>query len=233
MDHHMVSIKEVNYLFPLYIYKTSDEKKKKSGLQSLMLFEPEEEYGKEGKKSNISPKVFEQLEKAYKKRPTPEQILYYCYAVLYSNSYREKYAEFLKIDFPRIPFTGDYKLFLQMAEQGEDLSQLHLLKSKTLNNPIVKYKGAGEDLIEKPKYDEEGTCVFINETKYFDGITPEMWNYHIGGYQVLEKYLKDRKGRQMTDPATYCKIATAISATIEIQKELTSLFEKVEEKILE
>ena len=161
---------------------------------------------------------------------SPEQILYYCYAVLYSNTYRKKYAEFLKIDFPRIPFTSDYILFLQIAALGEELTQLHLLKSKTLHNPIVKYKGLGEDLIEKPIYNEENQCVFINRTKYFDGIAPEMWNYHIGGYQVLEKFLKDRKGRQMNDPATYCKIATSIASTITIQQNIDLIYIELEEK---
>jgi predicted helicase len=231
MDHHMVSMKEVNYLFPLYLYPPTKEKKKKSGIQTMILFEPDEDYSQDGKKPNIAPKVFEMLEQAFKKKPTPEQILYYCYAILYTNTYRQKYAEFLKIDFPRIPFTSDYHLFLELAEQGAELAQLHLLKSKTLNNPIVKYWGRGEDSIEKPKYDQDNSRVFINADKYFEGITPGMWNYHIGGYQVLEKYLKDRKGRQMTDPATYCKIATAISATMDIQAKLEPLFEKLEKTI--
>ncbi len=215
-------------VFPLYLYRP-EEKKKKTGFQSMMLFEPEQEYGNDGKKPNIAPNVFEHLGKAYKVKPTPEQIVYYCYAVLYSNIYREKYAEFLKIDFPRIPFTSDYSLFQQLASLGEELTQLHLLKSKSLNNPIVKYKGIGEDLMEKPVYHEEKRCVFINATKYFEGIEPEMWNYHIGGYQVLEKYLKDRKGRQMTDPATYCKIATSTAFTINIQNKIDRLYLKVEE----
>ena len=197
-----------------------------------MLFEPVVEYGKGGKMPNIAPKVFEQLEKAYRKKPTPEQILFYCYAVLYSNTYRKKYAEFLKIDFPRIPFTTDYKVFSAMAELGEELTQLHLLKSKKLNTPVAKYKGKGEDLIEKPNYDEKRECVFINETKYFESISKEVYEYHIGGYQVMEKYLKDRKGRQMTDPATYCKIATAIHHTIELQKQLDKLFPKAEKEII-
>ena len=74
--------------------------------------------------------------------------------------------------------------------------------------------------------------VFINDKKYFEGITAEMWNYHIGGYQVLEKYLKDRKNRQIADPATYCKIATAIHETIQVQKKLDVLFGKVEETVI-
>jgi hypothetical protein len=218
-------------VFPLYLYPSSGEKKKRFGLQSMMVFEPEEDYGNAGRKPNIAPKVLEMLEKAYGDKPTPEEILYYCYAVLYSNTYREKYAEFLKIDFPRIPFAGDKNLFLQMATLGKELSELHLLKSKSLNRPIAKYRGSGDDTIEKPVYDEQRISVFINPTKYFEGVSREIWEYHIGGYQVMQKYLKDRKGRQMSDAATYCKIATAISFTIEIQEKLDPLFSEIEKSV--
>ncbi len=238
-------------LFPLYLYKPTEPKRK---TQTMMLFEPEESYGKDGRKPNISKEVLEKLEKAYKKKfapsplplsPgrgvsagrgegfTPENILHYCYAILYSNTYREKYAEFLKIDFPRIPFTSDFKLFLQLAELGEQLTELHLLKSKALNKPIAKYKGKGDDRIEKPKFDEERQMVFINEKNYFEGVSPEVWNYHIGGYQVMEKYLKDRKGRLMEDPGHYCKMATAISETILAQEKIDKLFVDVEKKIID
>jgi predicted helicase len=220
------------YLFPLYLYKSSDERKKKTAIQSMMLFEPEEKYDQQGKKPNIAPEIFVRLNKAFGGEVTPEQIMYYCYAILYSNAYREKYAEFLKIDFPRIPFTADYQLFLQMAKLGEELTLLHLLKSKNLYNPVVRYWGHGEDVIEKPVYDAEGQRLYINPLKYFEGVTKDVWDYYIGGYKVMEKYLKDRKGRQMDDPATYCKIATAISETIKIQKTLDSLFLKAEQNII-
>jgi predicted helicase len=232
-------------LFPLYLYPPSEEKKKK-GIQAMMLFEPEEPYGKKGKLPNIAPKVIAQLEKAYNKKfipspsgragegLTPEQILYYCYAVLYSNIYREKYAEFLKIDFPRIPFTADKDLFAEMAALGEELASLHLLKHKSLSHPTTKYFGkGGSDVIEKPVYDEETERVCINEARYFDNITKEVWEYQVGGYQPMEKYLKDRKGRQMDDPAHYCKMATAILKTIELQKKADILFAKAEKKVIE
>ncbi len=223
---------EISYLFPLYLYPPEQEKRKQAGIQTLILFEPEQEYGKDGRKPNIAPKVFALLGEAFGNNPTPEQILYYSYAVLYSNAYREKYAEFLKIDFPRIPFTGNSQLFLQMAALGEELARLHLLNSKILNNPVAKYRGTGDDIIQKPVYHEQSRCVFINYTKYFEGISREVWEYRIGGYQVMHKYLNDRKGRQMNDPATYCKIATAISATIAVQKRLDPLFEQLENSIL-
>lgn len=211
---------EISYLFPLYLYPPAEEKRKRGGFQSMMVFEPEQEYGEGGKRPNIAPGVFNKLEKAFGQKPTPEQIMYYCYAILYSNTYRETYAEFLKIDFPRIPFTEDHQQFLKLASLGEELAQLHLLNSKVLNRPVVKYRGTGEDFIEKPVYDEKSQCVFINGTKYFEGVTPAVWEYQVGGYRVMEKYLKDRKGRQMTDPAIYCRIGTAIAATMEVQERI-------------
>jgi predicted helicase len=219
--------KERTYLFPLYLYNQVETNKKKSSLQTMILFEPEMEYDKYGRTPNISFKVFRILEKIYSQRPSPEQILYYCYAILYSNLYRKKYSEFLKIDFPRIPFTPDYQLFLQIAVQGEELTRLHLLRSKILNNPTVKYHGKGEDIIVKPIFDEEKQCVFINSDKYFLGINKEIWEYYIGGYQIAKKFLDWRIGRKV-DVRIYCQLITAISKTIELQKEIDVLFVKVE-----
>ena len=160
--------------------------------------------------------------------------MYYCYAILYSNIYREKYAAFLKIDFPRIPFTNDYKLFLQSAKLGEDLANLHLLKHKDLNYPETKYFGKGDsDKIEKPIYNIEEHRVYINESRYFDNVSNNVWDYQIGGYRVMEKYLKDRRGREMDDPAHYCKIAAAISKTIEVQKEIDALFADIENSVIQ
>ena len=224
----------ISYIAPLYLYDSA-QKKKGIALQTMMLFEPEVEYGKaKGKKANIAVAVFEQLKNAFGKIPTPEQILSYCYAALYSNIYREKYAEFLKIDFPRIPFTKNYELFKEMSKLGDELIELHLLKHKALNNPVVKYRGKGnEDVIERPIYDETKEIVHINEHRYFEHITPEVWNYQIGGYRVMEKYLNGRKGRQMDDPQHYCKMGTSIAKTIELQKEIDKLFPKVEKKVIE
>ncbi len=224
----------IDTFFPLYLYDTAQPKKKPK-VATMMLFEPQAEYGKSGgRRANIAPEVFKQLEEAYNKIPTPEQILYYCYAVLYSNIYRQKYAEFLKIDFPRIPFTKNYELFKELAKFGAELVEFHLLKHKSLNRPVVKYFGKGkDDTIGKPRYDEKSEIVFINENKWFENVSKEIWNYQIGGYKVLEHYLKDRKGRQMDDPAHFCKMATALTKTIELQKDIDKLFPKVEKKAIE
>lgn len=181
---------------------------------------------------NIVQKLLEQLTSVYNMTPSPEAILHYIYGVLYSPTYREKYAEFLKIDFPRIPFTEDNGLSIQMSLFGDQLAQLHLLKSPELDSPIAKYQGSGEnDIVDKVRYEAREQRVYINPDKYFEGVAPEVWNYQIGGYQVCHKWLKDRKGRLLSleEQKTYCKIVTALEKTIGIQREIDRIFQKIEE----
>ena len=132
--------------------------------------------------------------------------------MLYSNIYRAKYAEFLKIDFPRIPFTKDFKLFQKVSDLGKELTDLHLLKSKSLSNPVSKFQGDGTGIVEKPEYYEKEKKVLINKEQYFEGMEKEVWEYQIGGYQVCDKWLKDRKGKSLTldDVRHYCKIVSAL-----------------------
>jgi predicted helicase len=202
-------------IFPLYLYPSSDKKD---------LFD--EGASQTEKAPNIKPEIFDMLAKYFQKTPTPEEIFYYIYAVLYSNIYRTKYAEFLKIDFPRIPFTSNYDVFTKMALLGKRLVDLHLLKSQELNPPIAKFQGVGNSEVVKVNFVENENRVYINATQYFEGITKEIFEYQIGGYQVMSKWLKDRKGRFLTldETITYCKIATALSKTIEIQKEIDTLY---------
>jgi len=183
---------------------------------------------------NIAKQVFENLNTTYGIKPTPEEILAYIYAVFFSNTYREKYAEFLCIDFPRVPFTADHDLFNEMAALGQRLIDLHLLRSNELDKPSVRYQGPGENnRIQRPRYLPEENRVYINGEKYFEGISPEIWDYQIGGYKVLQKYLKDRKGRMMDDPRRYIHIATAIQKTIGIQAEIDDLYLNVENEVIE
>ncbi|MFZ6032174.1 MAG: type ISP restriction/modification enzyme [Melioribacter sp.] len=213
-----LSNKGIGYLFPLYLYP--DKNKKDLFNQHQTEKEP-----------NIPAEIFDKLQSVYGQKPTPEEILYYIYAVFYSNIYRETYAEFLKVDFPRVPFTTEYKLFKSMSKLGNELADLHLLKSKTLDKPIAKYQGSGSnDKIEKVIYKEEEQRIYINDEKYFEGVDPEVWNYQIGGYQVLSKYLKDRKGRIMDDAPRYCRIVTALSRTIKLQKEIDEIYTDIEKK---
>jgi len=186
------------------------------------------------KEPNIPVAISEKLAVAYGQKPAPEEILYYIYGVFYSNIYRETYAEYLKIDFPRVPFTADYNLFKKLADLGKQLTDLHLLKSQTLDPPVAKYQGRGtNDCVEKVAYHENEQRIYINNEKYFEGIAPEVWNYHIGGYQVLQKYLKDRKGRNMEDAPRYCRIITALSNTIEIQAQIDEIYPEVEKELVQ
>jgi predicted helicase len=199
----------------------------------MMLFEPQAEYSV--KRPNISPQSIERLTKQYKHAPAPEEIFYYIYAILYSNIYRTKYAEFLKIDFPRIPFAGDYKLFGKMAGYGKKLVDLHLLKTPELDSPAAKYEGKGNDRVGKLIYEGKEGRVYINETQYFEGIAEEVWQYQIGGYQVLSKWLKDRKGRALSldDTKHYSKVAMSLKKTIEVQKTIDEFYPEVEKETVE
>jgi predicted helicase len=208
-------------LFPLYLYPNKNKKDLFNQHQTK-------------KEPNIPQVQIEQLEATYGQKPTPEDILYYIYSVFYSNIYRETYAEFLKIDFPRIPFTSNYDLFIEMGKLGKELVALHLLKSSELDSPIAKYQGSGDnDRIEKVTYKEDEQRIYINREKYFEGVTPEVWNYHIGGYQVSHKYLKDRKGRMMEDAPCYCRIVTALYKTIVIQKQIDNIYPEIEKILLD
>jgi len=226
-----LSNKGIAYLFPLYLYPEQSKKDNPGRhLTTMMIFEPGEKYGR---KPNIAPIIFSRLAEHYPKRPSPEEIFYYVYAILYSNIYRETYAEFLKIDFPRVPFTADYEVYKNLGESGKQLADLHLLKSPALNPPIARYQGSSQnDRIENVIYKKDEQRIYLNNDKYFEGIAPEVWHYYIGGYQVLHKYLKDRKGRTMDDAPRYCRIVTALSKTIEIQKQIDASYPDVEKKII-
>jgi len=152
-----------NVNFPLYIYPDTDNSPNRvrgTNRTMMMIFEPAEAY--RIKKPNINRAFIDSLTKTYAKMAKPEKIFYYIYAVLYSNTYRIKYADFLKIDFPRIPFTKDYKLFSKMAEFGKNLVDLHLLKSIEIDQPIAKFQGKGDERVEKLRYDEKEKRVWLS-----------------------------------------------------------------------
>lgn len=204
-----------NVNLPLYLYPDED------------LYNNAKNYRRE---VNIEPKVLEVLKSAYGKKSKPEQILYYIYAVLYSNIYRQRYAEFLKSDFPRVPFCAGYDLFRTMGKLGKELVDLHLMKSKKLDKPAARFEGKGDNLVGKIKYDEKKSLVYINAGRHFGPIGKDMWEYQIGGYQVMAKWLKDRKGRRLSleDIKHYCRIATAIRETITVRKKIDGIYTDVE-----
>ncbi len=230
---------EIGYAHPLYLYPEAENGNgnDKGGGTVMMVFEEEAKY--QARRPNINKEFYALLENEYSKRPTPEQILYYTYAILYAPAYRQKYAEFLKSDFPRVPFTKNYELFNELAELGEELTNLHLMKSEKLNDPIAKFQGRGSNVIAKPKkvgrnYQPEEKRVYINKDgQYFEGIPPEVWEYQVGGYQVLDKWLYDRRERKLSNEEIqhYCKVVTAMHHTIELQKQIDELYAGVEEDV--
>jgi len=120
-----------------------------------------------------------------------------------------------------------------LAYLGQRLIDIHLLKSAELDQTSARFQGQGEDLkIGKCWFDKETQRIYINKDYYFEGVEPEVWEYQIGGYQVMDKYLKDRKGRKMDDPRHYIHIATAIAKTIEIQEEIDAIYPEVEKDVI-
>jgi predicted helicase len=196
-----LSNKGIGFIFPLYLYPDLVQKD---------LFKHLE--GSKEREANISEKIYSALSETHKTKPNPEDIFYYIYAVLYSNTYRTKYAEFLKTDFPRVPFTKDKRLFKKLAKYGKRLADLHLMQSPELNSPVAKFQGTGDKRVDKIKYDKKGERVYINNDQYFEGLEENVCQYQIGGYQVCNKWLKDRKGKVLSldDIKHYCKVATAI-----------------------
>jgi predicted helicase len=158
----------------------------------------------------------------------PEDILDYVYAILHSPTYRTRYAEFLKIDFPRLPFTSNKTLFKELAGKGSVLVSLYLMESPLINILITKYPIDGDHLVNKVRIEEKTQRVYINKTQYFEGVPSEVWNFHIGGYQICEKWLKDRKGRKLSidDINHYQKIVVALKETIRLMNEIDGLITK-------
>ena len=320
---HTVSLKEVNYLFPLYLYALSE--KESRGQTHLGVELSHWPAGSDGRRPNLRPEFVADVEKRLglkfvpegavlgrggPSRPSrrehhegaplpntfgPEDVFHYIYAVFHSPTYRTRYAEFLKSDFPRVLLTSDVNLFRALCEKGAELVALHLLESPTLENPITAYPVKGSNVVEKgfPKYLAPGEPepvfveaasrrqmngevnsplqsalprlkegrVYINGSaavpaasrepsparhgghplpegegrgegegagQYFEGVPPEVWNFHIGGYQICQKWLKDRRGRTLTyeDLEHYCKVVTALSETIRLMAEIDSAIPK-------
>jgi predicted helicase len=154
----------------------------------------------------------------------PIDLLDYIYAVLYSPIYREKYREFLKIDFPRVPYPKNADKFWQLVAKGGELRQIHLLESSAVEKFITSFPVSGSNEVPKaPEYNNER--VYINKEQYFENVPGVAWNFFIGGYQPAQKWLKDRKGRVLTkeDINHYQKIIVALTETDRIMKEIDKI----------
>lgn len=231
------------YVFPLYLYPDPDT-------------DGELFANGTDRHVNLSPKLLKEMGNRVrlsfladgtgdlKKTFGPEDVFNYIYAVLHSPTYRKRYAEFLRIDFPRVPLTGDKKLFRTLCRSGKELVALHLLESPKVSRFITRFPVPGDNLVAKghPRYvapgeSDPGTGKPLNKGRvyispdaprsgtkgqYFEGVPPTVWEFHIGGYQVCEKWLKDRQGRKLSydDLAHYQKVVVALNETIRLMEEI-------------
>lgn len=230
--HKIVTVYDRSFLFPLYIYEKAESRQK-------------ELISNGGKRrANFSDDfigaICSKLELDWKNEEAGDlvrtvgstDILHYIYAVLHSPTYRKRYAQFLKIGFPRVPLTAQKSLFRTLTEKGKELLHLHLLDSPKLQPYITSYENVGDHLVEKvlyvepnPKAGMKSGRAYINSKQFFDGLPQDIWEFRIGGYQVCEKWLKDRKGRTLSsdDIDHYQKIIVALSETIRIMKEIDEI----------
>ncbi|MAP79450.1 MAG: DNA methyltransferase [Aequorivita sp.] len=207
-------------LFPLYLYLESN------GQQTI---EPTTERVPNLDKEIVK-RIAENLDLTFtnEKETTvntfaPIDILDYIYAVLHSPTYRETYNEFLKIDFPRVPYPKDQDIFWKLVKLGGEIRQIHLLESPKVEQYITQYPIDGNNEVGKPKYKDDK--VYINETQYFDNVPQVAWEFYIGGYQPAQKWLKDRKDRKLEfdDILHYQKIIVALSETDRLMKEIDKI----------
>lgn len=211
--------REANQVFPLYLYPTNAN-----------LFDAAEEE----RRPNLLPEfvrdVSERLGLEFvadgrgdlARTFGPEDVFHYAYAVFHAPSYRERYAEFLKRDFPRLPLTSDRDLFAALAGRGEELVGLHLMRSPALDGFITRFPEPGDNVVEQVRYEAAEKRVRINADQSFEGVPEEAWEFRVGGYQVLDKWLKDRKGRALTsaDIRHYQRIVVALTETQRIMAEI-------------
>lgn len=219
-----VEIKDGSNIFPLYLYPTA----------GTNLFDNDSpSKAPDSRRPNLAPEFIADFSSRLKldfvpdgcgdltSTFGPEDIFRYAYAVFHSPNYRRRYFQFLKIDFPRLPLTSDLKLFHSLCVLGKKLVALHLMEQHP--SLQTRYPVAGDNCVANVRYAEPTSGipgrVWINTTQYFDNVPPEVWGYHIGGYQVCQKWLKDRKRRQLSydDLTHYQGIVAALARTIELQ----------------
>ena len=238
IGHHSMSLKEVNYLFPLWLGASNDAP------NSLL-----EERGPI--RPNLDPRFLRALADSLSSKTNerqaaqglslePEDVLAYIYALFHSPRYRKGNEAQLKLDFPRVPLPGSAGLFVKLAEAGDELLALHLLKSPKLDQFITTYAGPKNPDVGRVGWSDDTVWLNAGKTNAheghramkpgtvgFHGVPEEVWDFHIGGYQVCHKWLKDRKGRTLSDEdvAHYQKIVVALNETIRIMAEIDEVIE--------
>ena len=244
-----------SYNFPLYVYQEPTELDPRERIPN---FNPEiikeiaaklglEFVAEKEPEGNVCLANSSEVRDEYKTSFAPIDLLDYIYAVLHSPNYRETYKEFLKIDFPRVPFPKP-ETFWQLVQLGSEIRQLHLLEGISNKDLTTKFSGKGENVVEKPVFVasrasatgpepngepmpsgpealeglEVTGSVYINATQYFENIPESAWNFYIGGYQPAQKWLKDRKGRTLDfeDVLHYQKMIFAMHHTERLMGEI-------------
>jgi predicted helicase len=220
--------REANQVFPLYLYPTKNKG----------LFDTDEVSNTpSGRRPNLSPAFIKEFSGNLNMRFIPdgkgnlqqnfgpEDIFSYMYAIFHAPTYRERYTEFLKADFPRLPLTSNPDLFRKLCSLGNRLVELHLME-KT-GKITTRYPESGDNIIEKvdftsPADAPEQSRVWINKTQYIEGVLPKVWEFHVGGYQVCQKWLKDRKGLRLSfeDIRHYQRIVAALAETITLMEQI-------------
>ncbi len=235
-DFHVLETAHASVsLLPLYFYPQSNKK---------TLFDTNEpSTAPGGRRPNLSPAFITAMEDKLGMRFVadgrgdlqetfgPEDVFDYMYAVFHSPTYRSRYAEFLKIDFPRLPLTANADLFRDLSQIGRRLVALHLMEQ--FGKAVPSYPVDGGHLVEKVEYlvekdkPEQGR-VYINKAEYFEGVPPEVWEFHVGGYQVCQKWLKDRKGRALSfdDIKHYQRIVAALAETIVLMDQVDKVIDE-------
>jgi predicted helicase len=204
--HKAVSAFDINSVFPLYLHSAG-------GL-----------YGAE-RKANLDPAFLRRMADRLGEEPSPELVLQYVYAVLYSPPYRRRYASLLRTDFPRVPLPPDRGAFLELAGLGAILISLHLLDWDPLDRPGVRL-GEGSGKLDGRREFRESRLIVNAEGQELTGISREVWDYRIGGYQVLDRWLAGRSGRtlRMREIEDFRRIAEALRWTIEFQRRVGLLW---------
>lgn len=174
------------------------------------------------KQPNINTQLWTKLTQYADKTTQPEDVLDYVYAYLYSPTYRKIYKDFLKTDFPHVPWPKNSQQFWQLIKLGRELHQLHLMSPEKIGSYITTYSKSGDDIVRQVQYDPPKQQVWINDTQYFGQVPKEAWEFHIGGYQPAEKWLKDRKNQKLnnSDLDHYQKIITVLTKTNEIMQKI-------------
>jgi predicted helicase len=251
--------KESTNVFPLYLYPESsaqlqigDSPRRQPNLNMEIVKQIAEGLGmdflpEKEEDANVCMAESGEVSPSYRNSFAPIDLLDYIYAVLHSPTYREKYKEFLKIDFPRVPYPKDKEVFWNLVSLGGALRQIHLLESPIVSQYITQYPVDGNNVVDKLRFEvcdnkdltvrrgglsglnrkvNQGR-VYINPTQYFDHVPETAWNFYIGGYQPAQKWLKDRKGRTLNfeDILHYQKIIVALMETDRLMKEVDGVLE--------